>query len=117
MSVPHSTFLPTPKLAASLANTSATYKYYWLLAILESVEEGHVMIPKRSLFAKMVATAWYTVNYFHVSFGSQDVIQSAVRTILEVEKVPVDIKKGELITILKQSNNALSKHQQNLNLQ
>lgn len=104
MNLPHSNALPVSKLAASFGNTSATYKFYWLLAILELVEEGQVTIPKRHLFARMIGNAWYTVNYFHVSFGKQDLIQQAVQSILEQERLTIDIKKGLLLPILENSD-------------
>jgi hypothetical protein len=103
MSLPCSKHLPISKLAASFANTSATYKFYWLLAILELVEEEQEIIPKRRLFARMIGNAWYTVNYFHVSFGKQDLIQHSVQSILQGERLTIDIKKGLLLSILETS--------------
>ncbi|WP_244215232.1 hypothetical protein [Pedobacter miscanthi] len=49
--------LPIALLAASFNNTSATYKYYWLLSILSELEEGNTVIPKHRLFAGMVSSA------------------------------------------------------------
>lgn len=109
MNIPYAQHLPTSRLAASFANTSATYKFYWLLAVIESVEQGGTDINKRVLFSRMMVNAWYTVNYFHVSFGKQDVIQSAVKTILEAEKLTIDIKKSELLAILEHSANPVTK--------
>ncbi|MBA4135345.1 MAG: hypothetical protein C0525_11525, partial [Flavobacterium sp.] len=103
MNLPYSDKLSVSKLAASFGNTSATYKFYWLMAILELVEEGQTTIPKRHLFARMIGNAWYTVNYFHVSFGKQDLIQQAVHSILEQERLTIDIKKSLLLSILEKS--------------
>ena len=75
MNLPHDLKVSVSKLSSCFRNTSATYKYYWLLAIIESVEAGKDEIPKRELFARMIANAWFTVNYFHVSFGMQDKLQ------------------------------------------
>jgi hypothetical protein len=105
LNLPHSPELPTSKLAAAFSSTSATYKFYWLIAIIESVEIGNVQIDKRVLFSRMIANAWYTVNYFHVSFGKQDLIQDAVRSILINEGLTIDIKKGLLLSILENSSN------------
>lgn len=103
MNLPNSEFLPISKLAASFANTSATYKFYWLMGIVELVEEGHTTFLKRKLFARMIGNAWYTVNYFHVSFGKQDLIQQAVQALLENEKLTIDCKKEILLSILENS--------------
>jgi hypothetical protein len=96
MNLPNSNFLPIHNLAACFNSTSSTYKYYWLLSILQEVENGNLNIPKRNLFARMISNAWYTVNYFHVSFGKQDSIQQAIEVINEIEKIPID-EKQELV--------------------
>jgi hypothetical protein len=44
----------------------------------------------------MISNAWFTVNYFHVSFGKQDLIQQAIEAINEIEKIPID-EKRELV--------------------
>jgi len=85
--------LPIALLAASFNNTSATYKYYWLLSILAELEEGNTVIPKHRLFAGMVSLAWYTVNYFHISFGKQDQLQRAISQIRELEGITIDEKQ------------------------
>jgi beta-lactamase class A len=68
MHLPQTNLLPDHKLASVYNSTSATYKFYWLLAIMELVEEGQLKLDKRQLFARMISNSWYTVNYFHVSF-------------------------------------------------
>lgn len=82
--------LPTHKLAACFNSTSATYKFYWLLAILDGVQRQQREIDKKQLFASMLSNAWYTVNYFQVSFGQQDLIQSAVRQVKDIEGITID---------------------------
>ena len=72
MDLPDHEDLPVNLLAGCFNNTSATYKFYWFLALLGRVEQGEVVIQKRDLFAEMVSHAWYTANYFKVSFGKQD---------------------------------------------
>jgi len=90
MQLPNSDGLPVNLLAACFNNTSATYKYYWLLSILKEVENGNFKISKRNLFARMISNAWFTVNYFHVSFGKQDLIQDAIRLVNRIESIPID---------------------------
>ena len=103
MSLPQSDLLPVSRLAGAFSNTSAIYKFYWLLAIIEHVEEGRTTISKKALFARMIANAWYTVNYFKISFGKQDLIQQAVQSILRDEGLTIDIKKSELLYQLENS--------------
>ncbi len=90
IALPNKSGLPVNLLAACFNSTSATYKYYWLLSILQSVENGNLKISKRDLFARMISNAWFTVNYFHVSFGKQDLIQEAIKTVNSIEKIAID---------------------------
>lgn len=103
--LPESINLPINKLSSSFRSTSATYKFYWLLAIVELVEEGHFKLEKRKIFARMISNSWYTVNYFHVSFGKQDNIQLAVEKILNIETLTIDEKKHSLNLCLEKSQN------------
>lgn len=101
--LPNDVYLPVTKLAGLFSNTSATYKFYWFLAILEAVEKGKTVIEKQELFARMVAGAWYTVNYFHVSFGKQDVLQQAVETLKSSEAMPINLRQEEIVVRLAHS--------------
>lgn len=86
--------IPTRYLAACFNSTSATYKFYWLLAILDAVQNQRQEIKKDQLFASMLANAWYTVNYFNVSFGQQDLIQSTVKQLKDIEHITIDEKRN-----------------------
>jgi hypothetical protein len=41
----------------------------------------------------MISNAWFTVNYFNVSFGKQDIIQDAIRSINTIESISIDEKR------------------------
>ena len=105
MSLPNSKNLPVNLLSACFNNTSATYKFYWLLSILQSVENGNLKISKKDLFARMISNAWYTVNYFHVSFGKQDLIQQAINLINQIEKITIDEKQQNVFQKLVSTTN------------
>jgi len=98
--LPPSSHLPVGQLAACFNNTSATYKYYWLLAIIQSLESGKTLILKNELFARMVSTAWYTVNYYHISFGKQDKLQRAIENIKEYEHLTIDASQDKVLETL-----------------
>jgi len=100
MDLPHSQYLPVNKLASVFSSTSATYKFYWFLAILELVEEGNIKISKKKIFSRMISNSWYTVNYFQVSFGKQDLIQDAVRAIMSIENLKVNENKNIINSVL-----------------
>jgi len=101
---PFESNLPINRLAACFNNTSATYKFYWLLAILDTVQENRKDIGKLELFVRMISNAWYTVNYFHVSFGQQDLIQDTVRRLKDIEGIRIDEQKASIILRLMASN-------------
>ena len=105
MNLPESNGLPINTLAACFNDTSATYKYYWLLSILQQLEAGNVKMVKNELFARMLSNAWYTVNYFNVSFGKQDLIQDTIFAINNIEPITIDEKRASVYSKLIQSQN------------
>jgi len=78
MYIPNSDHLPTNKLSAIFNSTTASYKFYWFLSILNFVEKGKVIIPKDDLFKEMAANAWYPATYYNLSFGAQDKLAEAL---------------------------------------
>jgi 5-methylcytosine-specific restriction endonuclease McrA len=105
MNLPISEKLPIKKLAACFNSTSATYKFYWLLSILQEIETGKTKIAKKELFGRMISNAWFTVNYFQVSFGKQDLIQDAIIKIKESEEIPIDQNQDSIVEVLIKSKN------------
>lgn len=95
MHLPNDSRLPIHHLAACFNDTSSTYKFYWFLSILQAVEAGNTTtIAKHDIFARMIANAWHTVNYYHVSFGKQDKLQMTIQSIREREQITIDAKDG-----------------------
>ncbi|WP_163399415.1 HNH endonuclease domain-containing protein [Flavobacterium fluviatile] len=105
MHIPKYTVPEFSKLSAVFLNTSATYKFYWFLAILELVDEGNTYIEKRRIFSRMISSSWYTVNYFQVSFGKQDLIQDSVRALLKIENLSISENKKKISAVLESSTN------------
>ena len=103
--IPQKNNLSTHLLSACFNSTSATYKFYWFLSILQSVEDGEYKISKKALFARMISNAWYTINYFRLSFGKQDKLQRAIETIKDVELIDIDEKREKIFKTLVQSKN------------
>ncbi len=94
------------KISSVFNNTSATYKFYWFWSILESIEDGKRIIEKKELFARMLTLSWYTVNYFQISFGKQDLIQNAILTLKDLENLPIDAKQNQIFNTLVGSKNS-----------
>lgn len=108
MSLPQSAIVPVNLLSASFNNTSATYKFYWLLAIIEAVENGEQAIMKKDLFARMISQAWFTVNYFHISFGKQDKLQKAIEIIRQTEKIAIDEDRKNVFSAIRSTTNPVT---------
>src|SRR5690554_1654946 len=102
--LPKDSNISISKLTSVFKNTSATYKFYWFWAILQSIEEGNKVIKKREIFARMITLSWYTVNYFHISFGKQDLIQSAILEIKDIENLSVDANHNVILGRLLTTN-------------
>lgn len=100
LQLPYHSSLPIRRLVCCFDNTVATYKYYWFLSILQVVDRDGVVISKRELFARMVANAWYPINYYRLSFGVSDKLAEAIRAIREVEGIAVDAKVEEIVARL-----------------
>ncbi|WP_020605767.1 HNH endonuclease domain-containing protein [Spirosoma spitsbergense] len=73
MQLPDSERLDVAKLSSAFSNTTNSYKFYWLLAILDCLAEtGQTQLSMRDLSLRMVAMVWYPLDYFKLSFGKQD---------------------------------------------
>lgn len=59
----------------------------------------------------MISNAWYTVNYFRVSFGKQDLIQDAIHLIRDKESITVDEEFGSIFRKISDSENEVTRRQ------
>jgi hypothetical protein len=105
INLPHSDKLPIHLLATCFSNKSTTYKFYWFISILQYVEQGKMQISKQELFAQMISNAWYTINYFNVSFGSQDKFQKTILSLRDLENLKINDKKEKVRDILTNTSN------------
>jgi len=105
MNLPVHEDLPVNLLAACFNKTSATYKFYWFLSILNRAEQGEVNVSKRHLFAEMISHSWFTVNYFHVSFGKQDKLQQAIENVKLLENLTIDAHRNDIFKRLVATEN------------
>lgn len=103
MKLPEDSSISVPKLASVFNSTSATYKFYWFWAILDAVENKKVEISKQELFARMISLSWYTVNYYQLSFGKQDLIQKAIERIKLYEELSIDESPDKILSHLLKS--------------
>ncbi len=60
---------------------SATYKMYWLLALLEEIQLDNFDIDFKKLISRMVTFAWYPILKYKLSFGLCDNLVKVVNYI------------------------------------
>ncbi|OBY10018.1 HNH endonuclease domain-containing protein [Clostridium paraputrificum] len=82
----------------------ASYKMYWLLAILDEVQEGNVEIEFRKLITRMIAYAWYPISKFRLYFGACDNLGKVVNYISDTYNLKPNINKSELIDFIYNSD-------------
>jgi hypothetical protein len=69
------------------------------------LEQSETTINKHHLFAEMIAHSWFTVNYFHVSFGKQDQLQQAIEAIKQTEALTIDANQSYIFDRLASTGN------------
>lgn len=73
--------------------TTATYKFYWLLALLDMyVKEQKTEMRAIDVASRMVAYAWYPIEYFRLEFGKGDSMSQIIPNIAELAGITVDDK-------------------------
>lgn len=106
MLLPDDERLDIAKLAAVFSDTTNCYKFYWLLAVLDSLREnGSPRIAMRDLSIRMIASVWYPLDYFNLSFGKQDSFKSIADFVSE--RIIVD-NGPKAPSLFYQLNNRLS---------
>lgn len=70
--LPNDDRLNVELLAGCFSETTNSYKFYWLMAILEELNLGNQRIAHADLALRMISLAWYPLDYFKLSFGKRD---------------------------------------------
>ena len=105
MQIPSDNHLPIDKLSAIFNDTTNSYKFFWFLAILESLKEGKTEILVDNLVIKMISTVWFPINYYRLSFGKQDQFSNQIKNLQSLYHFPKNIKKQELEQIITNHSN------------
>jgi hypothetical protein len=95
--LPSSPTVPVNFLSASFNHVTNSYKFYWLLAILDQLRETQSpVIEIDQLVARMVAGVWYPTNFFLLSFGKQDRLSDVALLLKEQQGLNRDAKCKEV---------------------
>ena len=91
MQIPQSDILSTNAMNRVFDTTTATYKFYWLLALLDMyVKEQKDEMRALDVAARMVAYAWYPTQYFRLSFGKGDSMSKIIPDVALLTGITVD---------------------------
>lgn len=99
------------KLASVFNNTSASYKYYWFISLIQIHQETNQKnIPIRNILLRMICNAWYPINYYKLNFGFSDKLNRNITALQETLGIPVDISLNELFILLQHETNSDINH-------
>lgn len=99
------------RLERMLSNMTNSYKIYWLKAYVDEITAGVNAATFRRMSARMVASAWYPINYFHLSFGLQDQLGRAVACCKRELGLGNAAPAEDIINAVENSNNAQVRRQ------
>ena len=101
MPLPQNAKLPISSLAGIFGNTTATYKFYWFVSLLDVVvKERKTRISFWEIIAGMVAESWYPIHYFKLSFGKADSLYTQSQLLQQELNIPIDENKDGIKRIL-----------------
>lgn len=92
----------TEKLAVAFANTTASYKFYWFLSLLDlCVEEDADCFMANDVFVRMLAKAWAPVRYYHLSLGKMDSFARMMSEVAALKRLRDDSSEADVVKALK----------------
>lgn len=106
MQIPQSDILSTNRLGKIFSNTTATYKFFWFVSIMQiHAKDDNPCINVRDLVIRMVANAWYPIHYFRLSFGKNDSLYDIVKELQQITQIPIDANIEVIVENLKEKFN------------
>ena len=101
MTLPENIKLPVTRLSQVFSNTTATYKFYWFVALLDIVvKERKIKMSFWEIIAGMVAESWYPIHYFKLSFGKSDSLYVQSLALQQELNITIDADKEKIKRIL-----------------
>lgn len=111
MALPQNNRLPISSLAGIFSNTTATYKYYWFVAILDIIIKEHkTRMSFWEIIAGMVSESWYPIHYFKLSFGKSDSLFEKSMEIQNVFQISIESDKEKTKRYLLENLNETKKY-------
>lgn len=108
--VPYSNEVDYATFSRVLNDKAASYKMYWLLAILDEASANRNEIKFRTLICNMVVKAWYPLLKYKLSFGLCDNLAKVVNYISDTYNLASNYDKNKLFKYIYNSEDpALNK--------
>jgi len=99
MQIPQSDILTTNHLGRIFSKTSATYKFFWFVSIMQiHAKSDYPRISVWDIVIRMVANAWYPIHYFRLSFGKNDSLFDIVMELQRITQIPIDANAETIIS-------------------
>lgn len=105
MILPPSTQLNTHVFGNVFQRTTASFKYFWMLSILQlhaNTNELHISVW--DIVIRMVANAWYPIHYFRLSFGCWDSLYQIVMELHIYLNIAIDADVDTIVDLIKEKN-------------
>lgn len=101
MNLPQNIKLPVSSLSRIFENTTATYKFYWFVAIMDIVVKEHkTRISFWEIIVGMIAESWYPIHYFKLSFGKSDSLFVKSLEIQKEYQISIESDKEKIKNLL-----------------
>lgn len=101
--LPESEIVESGYLESMLGNFSTSYKLFWFRGIFTEIIKGNTEISYRRIVARMIAAAWYPVNYYNLGLGVSDKLSDAIRYLHAELGVAKEIREDALVTFIEES--------------
>jgi hypothetical protein len=90
---------PIDRLARVFRYTTNSYKFYWFYAILDYLKSPatNEQVRLEDLLIRMVALAWYPINFFRISFGKRDQLGLVVQILKDRTELDRNASRQEVI--------------------
>lgn len=106
MQLPASDQLNVSPLTRIFKSTSAAYKYFWFLSLLELIQKDQTEIPYAEVIARMFAKAWYPRLFFKLSFGKKESLAKLIDDLQGVHGLGFDASESLIISTLMGAHHA-----------
>lgn len=105
MQIPYGSNHDINKLALIFKSTTASYKFFFFIALLDSFlnkikENKKPFILLDDISIRMIVLAWYPALYFKLNFGFADKLSQICHTIQNKYKLSTDTKESDIYILL-----------------